>query len=189
MNLLAIAAGASQAAQVVASEEGGGLAINPFWILVVALNFLFFFLIVKVFILDKVMGMLDERRNLIEQGLRDAEAARQAKDDADALREAVLHQARREAKEILEHSQKVAQETREAEMAALRGEIERLREKATLELRAEKERALEEMHDEVVDLALTAAGRVVGDVMTGERQRALVEQFLREATITGSSES
>jgi F-type H+-transporting ATPase subunit b len=184
MNLLGIAAGASQAAQTAAAE---GLAINPFWILVVALNFLFFFLIVKVFILDKVMKMLDDRRDLIEQGLRDAEAARQAKDDADALREAVLHQARREAKDILEHSQKVAQETREAEMAALRGEIERLREKASLELNAEKERALEEMHDEVVDLALTAAGRVVGDVMTGERQRALVEQFLREATISSGT--
>ena len=42
------------------------------------------------------------------------------------------------------------------------------------------------MHDEVVDLALTAAGRVVGDVMTSERQRALVEQFLREATISSA---
>ena len=185
MNLLALAAGTAQSAQAV-TAEAAGLTINPFWIIVTALNFLFFFLVVKVFVLDRVMKMLEERRERIEVGLRDAEAARQAKDDADALREAVLHQARREAKEILEHSQKVAQEAREAEMATLRVEIERLREKAAFELIAEKERAFDEMHDEVVDLALTAAGRVVGDVMTSERQRALVEQFLREATISSA---
>ena len=35
-------------------------------------------------------------------------------------------------------------------------------------------------------IALRAAGRVVGETMTGERQRRLVEEFLHEASAPGS---
>jgi hypothetical protein len=40
----------------------------------------------------------------------------------------------------------------------------------------------------VADLALTAAGRVVGETMSDQRQRRLVEEFLRESTIAGSTD-
>ena len=43
----------------------------------------------------------------------------------------------------------------------------------------EKQRALAEMRSEVADLALAAAGRVVGETMSDDRQRRLVDEFLR----------
>ena len=50
------------------------------------------------------------------------------------------------------------------------------------EIAAEKQRALAELRGEVADLALQAAGRVVGETMTDQRQRRLVEEFLAEPT-------
>jgi len=74
---------------------------------------------------------------------------------------------------------KIAQETRDADIAATRAELERLRSKATEEIEGEKQKALQELRSEVADLALAAAGKVVGESMNDARQRKLVEEFLR----------
>ena len=63
-----------------------------------------------------------------------------------------------------------------------------MRERATAEIEAEKQRAIAELRGEVTDLALAAATRVVGDSMTADRQRKLVQDFLAE-TATGDSKN
>ena len=57
-----------------------------------------------------------------------------------------------------------------------------MRTRATDEIEAEKGRALAELRSEVAELALQAAGRVVRETMTDQRQRRLVEEFLAEPT-------
>jgi F-type H+-transporting ATPase subunit b len=165
---------------LLAAAEGGGLVINGFWIIVSSLNFLFFLVVLKVVALGPLTRALDERRAKIEQGLKDADIARQEREAAADERQATLNEARREAKEILERVQKVADETRERELAETRAELERVRQQATAEIAAEKERALTEVRTEIADLALRAAGRVVGETLTAARERRLVEEFLVE---------
>jgi F-type H+-transporting ATPase subunit b len=121
----------------------------------------------------------------VEEGLRDAEEARKARESAEAERVAALQEARREANDILNRAQKVADETRERDLAATREELERIRTRASADLEAEKQRAIGELRAEVADLALRAAGRVVGETMNDDRQRRLVDEFLAEtATAT-----
>ena len=55
-----------------------------------------------------------------------------------------------------------------------------MRDRAAAEIEAEKQRAIADLRAEVADLALRAAGRVVGETMTDDRQRRLVEEFLTE---------
>ena len=86
--------------------------------------------------------MLTSRRERIEQGLKDAEQARSDRESAEQERKAALAEARREANEILARAQKVAQETRDADIAATRAELDRMRTRATSEIEAEKQRAL-----------------------------------------------
>jgi F-type H+-transporting ATPase subunit b len=133
------------------------------------------------FALQPISRMLEERRARIEQGLKDAEQARLERDNAESERVATLAEARREANDILARAQKVSQETRDADIASTRAELDRMRERATGEIEAEKQRAIAELRGEVADLALAAAGRVVGESMTDQRQRRLVEEFLATA--------
>src|SRR5215218_6430531 len=182
MNLFAIAAplvagGVLTAAEGEAAE--GGLAINFFWILVAAGNFIVFATILYLAFGKQVSAMLAARRERIEQGIRDAEQAKHDRESAETERLAALTEARREANDILARAQKVAQETRDADIAATREELERMRVRATEEIDAEKSRALSDLRAEVANLALQAAGRVVGESMTGERHRRLVEEFLK----------
>ena len=62
-----------------------------------------------------------------------------------------------------------------------------MRERAAADFEAQKERAIAELRSEVADLALAAAGRVVGESMTSERQHKLVSEFLAESANTGGS--
>ncbi len=184
MNLLEITAPFAASGVLTAAEgeaaEGGGLAINFFWIIVAAGNFLVFAVILYLAFGKQVSGMLAARRERIEQGIRDAEQARKDRESAETERVAALTEARREANEILARAQKVAQETRDADIAATREELERMRVRASDEITAEKQRALGELRSEVADLALQAAGRVVRETMTDQRQRRLVEEFLAD---------
>src|SRR5438132_3265963 len=147
MDFLAVVSGAAHMAFVLAADEppAAGLQINLFWVLVSSLNFLVFAVLLYLLFGRSVSRMLAGRRAHIEQGLRDAEQARVDRENAEAERLATLQEARREAKEILDRAQRVAQESRDADIAATKAELERLRTKATAEIEAEKQRAIADL--------------------------------------------
>jgi F-type H+-transporting ATPase subunit b len=182
--LLSIAAGATERAVATLAEEGGGagLQINLFWIIVSSLNFLLFLFLISRFAFGPINAMLESRRARIEQGLKDAEQARRDREQAEAERLATLQEARKEASEILTRAQRVAEEAREADIAATKAELERIRERAASDIESEKQRAIAELRKEVADLALLAAGKVVGETLNTERERRLVDEFLAETT-------
>jgi F-type H+-transporting ATPase subunit b len=184
VDFLAVVAAGAAGGVIPPTAEGGseaGLTINLFWVLVSAINFLLLFAIVWTFAFKPLTRTLDDRKATIEQGLKDAEQARRDRENAEAERVATLAEARREANDILARAQKVAQESRDADIAATRDELERMRVRATAEIEAEKTRAIADLRGEVADLALAAAGRVVGETMTDDRSRRLVQEFLTTA--------
>ncbi len=191
MHLLALI-GAPHLAPVLraaAEETGSGLQINFFWVFVSSLNFILFLILANLLFGKTLSTMLRTRRERIAQGLKDAEQARLDRANAEKERAETLAEARRESRDILERAQKVAQDSRDADIAATKAELERLRERATAEIEAEKLRAISDLRSEVADLALAAAGKVVGANMTGPTQRRLVEDFLNETGGTAGAGS
>ena len=186
MDILAVAIGQGRQVVQLAAEGGALFQINLFWVIISALNFILFFAVIWAFAFKPVSKMLADRKARIEQGLKDAEQARNDREGAETERRAALTEARREANDILARAQKVAQETRDTDIAATREELERMRVRATAEIEAEKTRAIAEVRAQVADLALLAASHVVGETISDERQRRLVEEFLRSATTDGS---
>jgi F-type H+-transporting ATPase subunit b len=156
------------------------LGISGLALLAQIVNFVIILFILNRLLVGPITLIIVERRARIEQGLKDAEQARQDREAADNERAAALAQARREASDILARAQKLADESRQQDMAATREDLERMRERATSEIQAERDRALADLRSEVADLALAAAGKVVGETMTDQRHRRLVEEFLAD---------
>lgn len=180
---------AGQAAREVirlqAETATAGLTINLFWIIVAALNFLVFFAVLYLVVLKPIGATLRERRARIEQGIYDADQARIERATGEAAAVAELNAARHEAREILDRAQKLADESRAADVAATREELERMRVRASAEIEAEKTRAVADLRTEVAILALDAAGHVVRETMSSDRQRRLVDEFLAESAAGG----
>ena len=160
--------GAFPFAEAAAGEaEGAGLSFNLFWILISAANFGFFIIVLRAAALGPITKMLDERRERIERGLRDA---------ADAS----LAEARRESNEIRANADKAAAQIRDQQAAALKAELDKMRRDAAAEIESARVSALASSRSEVADLAISAATKVVGASMDGDRQRKLVGEFLDE---------
>ena len=183
MDLLAVASDSGHEVVRLTAEAEALFQVNLFQVIIAAANFVLFLAIIWTFAFKPVSRMLADRKGRIEQGLKDAEQARRDRESAESERVVALTEARREANEILARAQRVAQEVRDADIAATKEELERVRERAAAEIEAEKIRAVNEVRAEVADLALRAAGRVVGETMTSDRERRLVEEFLRGAVV------
>ncbi len=182
MSIFALAGDALQVTgRIFAAEaEAPGFQINLFWIVAQAASFLLFLVILYLVAFRRITGVLEERRSRIEQGLRDADQARVAREQAAAERLRVLGEARAESEEILARAQRVAEESRERDMAETRAQLEQMRERAASDIGAEKDRALADVRSQVAELALAVAARVVGETMTSERERRLVDEFLTQ---------
>ena len=185
MELLAVAVGFGREVVRLTAEDSALFQINLFQVIIAAANFVVFLALIWTFAFKPVSKMLADRRERIEQGLKDAEQARRDRENAESERVSTLTEARREANDILARAQKVAQETRDADIAATKDELERMRVRAAAEIEAEKTRAIADVRAEVADLALLAAGRVVGETMSDDRQRRLVEEFLAGSATKG----
>jgi F-type H+-transporting ATPase subunit b len=184
MEILAVAQLLDEHGMAFAAEgaEGAGLTINLFWIIVAGLNFIIFAVIAYRVVLVPVGKRLEERRDRIEQGLKDADAARRDREAAADQRQGILNDARREAGEIVLRAQKVADDERVKGVAQTQAEIDRLRERAVAEIDAERKRALADVRGQVADLALMAAGKVVGETLSHEREKRLVNEFLAQVS-------
>ena len=181
MSFLALAGGLAQPIGGDFAAAEPGFQLNLFWIIAQAGSFLLFLVIIYLVAFKRIGGVLEERRSKIEQGLRDADEARREREQAATERLAVLANARGEAEEILARAQRVADENRNRDMSETRAQLEQLRAQAAADIAAEKDRALSDVRAQVADLALAAAGRVVGETMTSEREKRLVQEFLTQA--------
>jgi len=143
VEILAIAGGQLREALVLYTEAGGEgpaeFQINLFWVITQAASFLILLLILYFVAFRRIGATLEDRRARIEQGLRDADAARVDRDKAAQERQQVLAEARRESNDILTRAQRTADETRERELGETRSELERLREQAVAEIDAERQ--------------------------------------------------
>ncbi len=188
MDLLAVAGGQLREALVLnATAEGAVFQINLFWVITQAASFLILLVILYFAAFRRIGATLEDRRARIEQGLRDADAARVDREKAAEERQEVLAESRREANDILTRAQRTADETRERELGETRSELERVREQAIAEIDAERQRAVNDVRAQVADLALLAAGKVVGETMNTARERRLVDEFLDDVGGRGSA--
>jgi len=144
------------------------------------INFLLLLYLLNRFLFKRVLRLLDERQSRISQGLEDAETAARDRELAGAEREAALAEARREAEAMVHRAAKTAEATSAEILAEAKASAEQIATRAREEISAEKDRALAEIRGEVADLALEAAGKLVGAEMDGPTQRRLVKQFLSE---------
>lgn len=127
--------------------------------------------------LGKIMG---ERADRVAKTLSEAEEHR-----AEALRlqeEATreLTRARDEARGVLEQAERAAGAEARQIVQEAREQAERQLEKAREDIRHERDRAVTELRQEVADLAILVAGKVMGTSLDERVQRDLVERFVEE---------
>jgi F-type H+-transporting ATPase subunit b len=119
-----------------------------------------------------------DRENAIKKDLADAERLRT--ESAAALEEQrqLLASARGEAKAIVAEAREAADRERATGVEKTRLEQEELLDRARREIGAERENAVASIRREAVDIAISAAGKVVGGRLDSAADRKIVEDYI-----------
>jgi len=144
------------------------------------INFLVLVAILRIFLYKPIVGMLDARKNEIQEKYRQADEAR---NEALKMKEEYLQEmqnAKREAQEIIAKASKLGEDTKEEIIAQARESAAKLTQKAQAEIQLEKERAKAELRDEVAALAILAAGKILDKTIQPEDHEKMIREFVSE---------
>lgn len=156
------------------------VAVEPFTLIVTILNLFLQIFLIKKFLLDKVMKVLDQRRTAADQEITDAEAA---KAEALAIKDTYeenMRQAKSEAGEILAHARRTADERSEEIIRSAQDQAVQIKQKAAADIAQEKKKALNDAKDEISQIAMAIAGKVVERNLDADDQSRLVDQFIEQ---------
>ena len=159
----------------------GALGIDGFRLLWQTINFLILLFLLQRLLFKPVLRLMDQRQERIRQSVDEADRMRQFAEETKRQTEALLDDARRQANEIIEGSRRMAEQYEASEKDRARHEAELLIERAKDEITLERDRAVADVRQQAVDLAILAAGKVIEQQLNVDQHRQLVTQFLAQA--------
>src|SRR5581483_2394057 len=157
------------------TASSGGFLITPnvglmLWTL---LLFLISMYVLAKLAFPRISEALDRRQKAIEDSIDMAEHRRQEADQMLAEYRERLHEARRQAEEIVERARKTAEiHERDAQTEAVQRR-ELMMEQTRRDIEAETRRAIDTIRREVADLTVLATEKVTRKTLTEDDQRRL----------------
>ena len=156
------------------------LTIDPVTMIATLINTLILFLVLKHFLFKPVNKILDERKQNVEETYRQAdeklsEAARLESEYTEKLANA-----KEESAEIVKNATKRAQTRSDEIIAEAKKEASSLMVKANADIEKEKKRAVNQITDEISDIALAVAEKVVEKEIDPKDHERLIESFISE---------
>lgn len=141
------------------------------------LTFAVFVWVIKAYLWEPMMNMMEERKKRISEGLAAAERGQHEKELAEQRAKDRLHKARQEAAEIVNQAQKRGTEIVEESKVAARDEGERIKTLAQEEIEQEVNRAKEKLRQQVGAIALAGAERVLAKEIDAKTHSAALEEL------------
>ncbi len=156
------------------------VTVNPVTLIGQICNLFIQLYIFKRFFLDKVKAVLDQRREAADRQIADAEAA---KSEALAMKQTYeqnMLQAKAKADDLLRNAQKTAAARSEEMLRQTQQQVSQLKAKASSDIVLEKKKAINDAKNQISDLAVAIAGKVVQRELNEADQSRLIDSFLAE---------
>jgi F-type H+-transporting ATPase subunit b len=156
--------------------------LGIYWPKLVAqlINFAIVLFVLWKFAYRPVLAVLAQRRELIEEGMKNAARIKAELARTEADRQQVLDQATAQANKLIEEGRTAAARVREQEIQKAIAEAAQIITKAREEAVATHARMLMELRREVGRLVVDTTSKVTGKVLTPEDQRRLAEETSRQ---------
>ena len=156
----------------------GFLSIDVTTIIGTLLNTLILFLVIRKFLFGRVNAILEERQKYVETTYEEAD---NAKAEAAALEEEYtkkLQTAKEESAEIVRNATQKANIRSEEIISAAKTEAAGIISKANEDIKREKKHALNQIKDEISDIAIAVATKVVEKEISEKDNEKLISDFI-----------
>lgn len=156
------------------------VTVNPVTLIAQICNLFIQLLVVKIFFLDKIKAILDQRREAADKQITEAETA---KSEALAIKktyEQNMLEAKAKADDLLLTAQRTANSRSEEIIAQAQQQAAQMKSKAAADIALEKKKAINEAKNEISDLAMAIAGKVVARELNAGDQADMIDRFIDE---------
>ena len=156
------------------------VTVNPVTLIAQIANLFIQLLIVKIFFLDKIKAILDQRREAADKEITDAKAAHAEAAQIKATYEQNMKDAKIKADDILMNAQKTATMRSEEIISQAQQAAAQIKSKASSDIEMEKKKAINDAKNEISGLALAIAGKVVERELNSADQADMIDRFIDE---------
>ena len=156
------------------------VTVNPVTLIAQICNLFIQLLIVKIFFLDKIKAILDQRREAADKQITEAE---NAKSEALAIKQTYeqnMLEAKAKADDLLLTAQRTANSRSEEILAQAQQQAAQMKSKAAADIELEKKKAINKAKNEISDLAMAIAGKVVARELNAGDQADMIDRFIDE---------
>ena len=154
------------------------IGVNFWTALFTLLNFLAVFFVAKHFLIGPVMKIIQDRQKEIDDLYSDANAAKANAEAMQSEYQAKLGDAQATSERIVKEAVSRGQAREEEIIRQANAEASAIMDKAAADIALEKKKAINDAKDEISDLALAIAGKVVGRELSAAAQSDLVDAFI-----------
>ena len=156
------------------------LGVDPWTALFILLNTLTIFFVAKKFLFKPVMKIISDRQKEIDDLYADAGAAKEQARQLQESYQQKLSAAQETSDRIVKEAVARGQSREEQIIRDANAQAAAIMDKASQDLAQEKKKAINDAKNEISDLAMAIAGKVVGHALEGADQASLIDGFIRE---------
>jgi F-type H+-transporting ATPase subunit b len=163
-----------------AAEGGasGPLVVNGGLMIWTVVVFVLLLIMLRKFAWPQILGAVRAREAALEAQIAEAEKNRAESAALLEQHKKLIADGRAQAQGLLTEAKAIAEKERALALEKTREEQEELLARARRDIQAERDRAVLELRQEAVDLSLAAASKLIGQRLTADSDRKLVEGYL-----------
>jgi F-type H+-transporting ATPase subunit b len=157
------------------------LGINLPLLVVFIINFIVLFVLLRLFLYKPVLKMLDERAKRTKEGMELAEATKREYEQAKGEVQKQIEKGRQEAQAIIAQAIQTGERLREESRQEATKQAQVIVDRTRAELETERDKIIDEMRREFVDISIAAAEKVIKETLDKEKHRKLIEETLQQS--------
>jgi F-type H+-transporting ATPase subunit b len=154
------------------------LGIDFKFVAVMALGFLLLFFLLKKFAFGPIFSVLQQRQDTIKNDLDEAESRRNEMVRLQKDYETRLAQIEDEARDKIQSAVKEAQAARDEIIAKANADREAIVRRGEEEMAREREKVMAQMRDQIAEMAVTGASRILKQELNGQNHARLMDEVI-----------
>ena len=154
------------------------LGVNPWTALFILLNTLTIYFVARKVLFGPVMKIITDRQQEIDNLYSDANSAKTQAEDLKSEYQLKLSDAQATSDRIVKEAVSRGQAREEEIIRKANAEAAAIMDKASADIAQEKKKALNDAKDEISEMAMAIAGKVVGRELNAADQQSLLDSFI-----------
>jgi F-type H+-transporting ATPase subunit b len=157
------------------------LGVNLPLLVVFVINFIVLFVLLRLFLYKPVMKILDERAKRTKEAMELAEVTKKEYEQARTEVQKQIEKGRQEAQAIITQAMQVGERLKVESRQEATKQAQVIVDRTRAELETERDKIVGDLRREFVDIAISAAGKVIKETLDKEKHRKLIDETLQES--------